>query len=141
MIHVKNSIHGMRTKWMHHLCRDAGSSSSRFIWPRLAGIIPSSLWTGMHSVSESLAAQIPQFYATIVCSYSYVNNLFYENALNPVELPHNLWSNSVFSDVNALWCQVGFCTVPDLLVDDGKINVPAVTQALRQVGCFQSPYL
>ncbi len=47
MINVKNTVHYLRVKWVHHLCSDVGLSWSSFIWPVLTVLIPTELLTGL----------------------------------------------------------------------------------------------
>ena len=98
MIHVKNTVHALRVKWMHCLCRDAGSLWSRFAWPEMSAVIPEQLWTGLCSVAEGLIAHLDPFYAHMLRSFAMTNNLMYEN-FDTSDLPQNLWGGTLFSCV------------------------------------------
>ncbi len=95
MIHVKNTFHALRVKWMHCLCNDAGSSWSRFVWPDLSVLIPEQLWTGLCLISAVHLVGLDPFYSQMVCSFAMVNDLMYEH-FDSSELPQNLWTGKVF---------------------------------------------
>ncbi len=98
MIHVKNTVHALRVKWMHHLCKDTGSSWSRFAWPEISAVIPEQLWTGLCLVPEGLITYLDPFYAYMLRSFAMTNNLMYEE-FDTSELPQNLWGGALFSCV------------------------------------------
>ncbi len=109
-------------------------------WPILTTLIPPELLQGMHSVSEKILNQLPPFYAGVVHSYVYTNNLYYE-AFDSSNLPQNLWCGKVYPYVDHNWVNAEFFTVSDLPLDGDKIDVIAVTTRLYAVGCTHSPYL
>ncbi len=95
MIHVKNSVHCLQVKWMFHLCEDIGVSWSRYAWGHVEGLIPFVLVSGIHTIREDLLLGISSFYASVLHSYAFVNNLFYE-ANGQASLPYNIWFSSIF---------------------------------------------
>ena len=103
-------------------------------------LIPPELLQGLHSVSEKILNLLPPFYAGVVQSYAYTNNLFYE-AFDSSQLPQNLWCGKVYSYVDWDWVNAGFFTVSDLPLVGDKIDVIAVTTRLQNVGCVHLPYL
>ena len=140
MMHVKNMVHSLRVKWFQQLCANCGSPWLKFIWPILTVLIPPELLQGLCSVSEKILNQLPPFYAGVVCSYVYTNNLFYE-AFNSSQLPQNLWCGKVYPYVDWDWVNAGFFTVSDLPLVGDKIDVIAVTTRLHNVGYAHLPYL
>ena len=103
-------------------------------------IIPVPLLQGLCGVSDKILDKLPPFYVTIVCSYAYVNDLYYKSEPR-MELLHNLWCGSLFPYIDQDWVAAGFYTVADLPVKGGKIDVIVVKQCLESVGCRRSLYL
>ena len=97
--------------------------------PILTALIPPELLQGLHLVSEKILNQLPPFYAGMVRSYAYTNNLFYE-AFDSSQLPQKLWCGKVYSYVDWDWVKAGFFTVSDLPLIGDKIDVIAVTTRL-----------
>ena len=90
MIHVKNVIHAMRVKWLNRLCLDRGQSWSRIAWTKITQYILDTLLPGLTGVCELDIQKVPPFYAAVLCSYYYVNSLFYKR--NPkLDLLHNIF--------------------------------------------------
>ncbi len=90
MIHIKNMVHCLRVKWMFYFCEDVGVSWPRYVWDQVEQVIPLTLLAGVRAVNENLLKSLPPFYACMICSFAFVNNLFYK--VNPeAELPHNIW--------------------------------------------------
>ncbi len=125
MIHVKNSVHCLWVKWMFHLCEDVGVSWSRYAWEHVEGLIPFVSMSGVRAIREDLLTEIPFFYASILHSYAFVNNLFYE-ANGQASLPYNIWFSSVFPFCDKNWCLAGVNTICDLPLTNGKIDFPAI---------------
>ncbi len=98
------------------------------------------LLQGLHSISDKILEKVLPFYAQILSSYTYVNNLYYES-MDTSDLPHNLWFGAACPTINYLWVHAGLCTVADLPIVNSKIDVIAVKHRLEAVGCFRSPYL
>ena len=84
--------------------------------------------------------QLPPFYAHVVRSYAYVNNIYYES-VNGCSLPHNLWCGKLYSHVDKDWVATGLYTIANLPIIQGKIDVMAIMMKLHSVGCWRSPYL
>ncbi len=103
-------------------------------------IIPYQLLQGLHTISDSILQKFPLFYANVLCSYAYTNNLYYQD-IDDSSLPQNLWCGKAFAYIDYEWITAGFFTVADLPVLDGKIDVIAVTCKLQSIGCNRSPYL
>ncbi len=139
MLHIKNQSHCLYVKWFQCLCAECGSSWSHFIWPILTEIIPVPLLQGLCSISDKILDKLQPFYATIICSYAYVNDLYYKSDPK-IELPHNLWCGSLFPYIDQDWVAAGFYTVADLPVKGGRIDVIAVKQHMESVDYRQSPY-
>ncbi len=140
MLHVKNVVHGLRVKWYLGLCTDIGFSWSQFIWPDLTALIPYQLLQGLWSVSKQILSQLPPFYAGVICSYAYVNDLYYKN-YDTSELLHNLWCGVLFLYIDPDWVKADLFTVANLPLANGKIDVMAIKQSLLLVGCSCSLYL
>ena len=113
MLHVKNVLHVLHVKWMKCLSTDLGLSWSRFIWPEIVTIYPPELYGGMRQVLESDLCVLPNFYAGVILSYCWVNDLFYKNNKN-LSLSHNVWATWKAPEVNKRWVSVGLCTLNDL---------------------------
>ncbi len=80
MLHVKNAVHVLRLKWMDRLCKDVRSSWSRWIWPQMEEIFGFHLITGVHAVHNSALSGLTPFYAAMVRSFVYVNDIFYRTS-------------------------------------------------------------
>ena len=74
-------------------------------------------------------SQLPPFYAHVIRSYAYVNNIYYES-VDRCSLPHNLWCGKLYSHVDKDWVAAGLYTIADLPIVQGKINVKAVGDLL-----------
>ena len=125
MIHVKNSVHYLQVKWMFCLCEDVGMSWSRYTWEHVEGLIPFILVSGVCAIREDLLTRIPSFYASVLHSYAFVNNLFYE-ANGQASLPYNIWFSSIFPFCDKNWYLSGVNTICDLPLAYGKIDFPSV---------------
>ena len=133
MIHVKNSVHYLRMKWMHCLCKDVGLSWLRYAWCEITGIIADQLFAGLRAVSEHVLQPLDPFYAVMLQSFAHVNNLFYTNQ-DASTLPKNLWCGEVYSHIDRHWCAASFFTSVDLPLVNGQIDVKCVTNRLKAVG-------
>ncbi len=140
MIHIKNTVHALKVKWMHCLCKDAGSSWSRFAWPEIATVIPEQLWTGLCSVPEMQIAHLDPFYAHMLRSFAMTNNLMYEE-FDTAELPQNLWGGALFSCVPQTQINAGFFTTFNLPVLSGRIDVNEVNSQLAPHGLPADSFL
>ena len=129
MIHVKNIVHSLQVQFMDRLCKDVGSSWSRYVWPKVSDIVPPDLIGGARLVQESYLTSLTPFYHSMVRSFVYVNNLFcWEN--KELSLPLNLWFITGMPSVNKTWLLAGFHMVLDLPIKSGKISITAVKSAL-----------
>ncbi len=78
MINIKSVLHMLRVKWMIRLCQDRGMSWSRIIWNKLNTCILVTLLSGLTAVVEQDIEPLPLFYCAMICSYTYVNNIFFQ---------------------------------------------------------------
>ncbi len=114
---------------MDRLCKDVGSSWSIYVWPKVSNIVPPDLIGGARLVRESYLTSLTPFYHSMVRSFAYVNNLFYQEN-KELSLPLNLWFIPGMPSVNKTWLSAGFCMVLDLPIESGKISITAVKSAL-----------
>ena len=125
---------------MHYICKDAGSSWSRFIWPQISEVIPEQLWTGLWSMTEKNLAALDPFYVAIIQLYALTNNLMYEN-FDTTGLPQNLWGGALFSQMPQNWLRAGFYTAFDLPVLSRRIDVNEVKSRLAPFGDHPDMFL
>ena len=137
MIHVKNNIYCLRVKWVNHLCQDVGSSWSRYIWWKLETVAPFGLLPGLWTINENLIQKLPPFYASMLHSYAYVNNLFYEE-IKVLSLPYNIWFSPIFPFADSWWCLAGVNMVTNIPLKDGKVDVQWI---MSVVGNHPDTYL
>ncbi len=126
---------------MDRLCKDVGSSWSWFVWLKVTAIIPWDLIGGACSIRECDLAGLTPFYAAMLCSYVFVNNLCYE--ANPVLLlPQNIWFTKLFPFIDRKWYLVSVNSILDIPLDGaGKVDLTALSSLLDQKPCqiyFQS---
>ncbi len=62
IINIKNVLSTLHVKWIHRLCKDAGLSWSRLIWPKILDLIPSRLISGLMGITEQTLQSLPPFY-------------------------------------------------------------------------------
>ena len=129
MLHVKNVLHSLQVKWMQCLSNDLGLSWSRFIWPKLSALYPPELFGGMRDVCESDLHTLPPFYAGMVRSFCWVNNLFYEKNPN-LYLSHNLWATVGAPAVYLGWKRSNLLTLMDVPKINGKVDLQGITSKL-----------
>ena len=125
MIHIKNMVHCLRVKWMFYFCEDVGVSWPRYVWDQVEQVIPLTLLAGVRAVNENLLKSLSPFYACMIHSFAFVNNLFYE--ANPeAELPHNIWFSNIFPFCDQEWYLAGVNTICDLLLTGAQIDYAGV---------------
>ena len=83
--------------------------------------IPSLLFQGLHSITETTLAGLDPFYASMIWSYALVNDLFYKKNKH-LDLPINLWGHPLSKHINKVFANSGFMTVTDLPYLHKKIN-------------------
>ncbi len=129
MLRVQDIVHTLRVKWMRCLAHDQGLTWSRFIWGPLTDVFPANLFQGLRIVTESSLQGMDPFYASMLRSYAFVNDLYYQKNKNPV-LPVNLWGHPKSPHVNKTFATSGYCTVLDLPLLKGKIDFKIIQEAL-----------
>ena len=125
---------------MVRLCKDAGSSWSQFAWGNITDLIPPDFFCGLCSISEGLLVKLSPFYTNMLHSFAHVNNLVFQS-VDVSDLPQNLWFGQVYNHIDWHWYWVGFLTVGDLPIVQGKIDLSEVTTRLCDIGCHTSPLL
>ena len=78
MLRFQDVIHTLKVKWMHQLSFDHGNLWSHYVWGDIIKQIPSMLFQGLCSVTETTLLGLDPFYASMLHSYVMVNNLFYK---------------------------------------------------------------
>ncbi len=122
MLHVKNVIHELWVKWMYQLTEDCGSTWSRYIWLTMCQRIPAGLFQGLCQLPESALCGLDNFYALMVHSYAYVNDLFYKKS-DELQLPINIFCHPDSPKINFNMSHAGFNTLYDLpLTSENKID-------------------
>ncbi len=121
ILHVKNAIHVLRVKWMQHFCVDMGLTWSRLVWPTITHRILPNLFQGLCCVPELVICGLDPFYSSMLCSYTYVNNLFYK-ANKKLDLPINLWGHPKSKNINIQMCHQNYFIVADLPLTSGIID-------------------
>ncbi len=113
MINVKNVVHVLRVKWMDRLCKDAGSSWSRFAWAHLTNILAPKMITSLTGIDENTLSSLLKFYRAVVYSYCYVNCLFYTKNQG-LPLSYNLFGTKNHPLIRMKRLHLGLCTAFDL---------------------------
>ncbi len=95
---------------------------------------------GIRRIRESNLHILSPFYQSMLRSYAYLNNLFYE--ANTTELlPRNIWLTSQFPFIDKDWHLAGINTLSDLPLANGKIVISYVWDRLLSSGAKSSCYL
>ena len=105
------------------------------MWPKILAIIPWDLISRVCSIRECDLAGLMPFYAAMLHSYVFVNNLFYE--ANPaLLLPQNIWFTKLFPFVDRKWYLVSVNSILDIPLDGaGKVDLTALSLLLDQKPC------
>ncbi len=141
MLHVKNVVHNLRVKWMAQLSLDRGFTWSRMIWLRITTKMPSMLLQGLRHVLESCLQEMDPFYAQILQSYTYLNNLFYSGNKS-LDLPINLWGHPKLKNINYHFCHLDFYTLADLpLTSNNQINHIEIQNKFKENKIHYSSFL
>ena len=141
MINVNNAVHLIWVKWYDRLCRDVGSSWSRFAWDKLAEFILVSMLGGIRKVRESDLHMLTPFYHSIVHSFAHVNNLFFE-ANSSESLPQLIWFRPAFPFLDCEWSNAGLISLNDLpLSSGGQIDVIKIWNMLSSTHGRATCYL
>ncbi len=130
MLNVKNVVHVLQVKWMIRLYSDLRSMWSRHIWLCFDNLVPLELISGLRCLSESEIQKLPPFYASILRSYIYVNNLFYESSKDKT-LQINLWGTTGQAKIKCDWYAAGYFTIVDLPIQVGKLDFGVIADQLR----------
>ena len=77
MINIKNVLSTLHVKCIDRLCKDAGLSWLRLIWPKILGQIPPTLISGLMGITEPTLHSLSPFYCSTFQSFVYVNDLIY----------------------------------------------------------------
>ncbi len=126
MIDICRIIYSLQMKWIARLCKDHGLSWSQVIWDKVTSCIPAFLLPGLTAVTERDIQELPPFYRSTICSFAYVNSLFYEKN-NKLPLQQNLFGTTFAPIIQHRWVKSGLLTLSDLPIQDGKINFGAVS--------------
>ncbi len=101
------------------------------MWNDITSQVPNSLFQGLQAITETDLNSLDNFYASMLCSYSHVNNLFYERNKNKSSsLPVNLWGHPKSHHIFFPMAVSGFCTTGDLPLIQGKIDFGEVQRQL-----------
>ncbi len=106
---------------MHQLSSDHRDSWSHYAWRDITKQIPPMLFQGLRTVMEMTLMGLDPFYASMLCSYVMVNDLFYKRNKH-MTLPVNLWGHPLAKQINYGFTTSGFFTVADLPTIWNKIN-------------------
>ncbi len=86
-----------------------------------------TLFQGLRAVTETDLVGLDNFYASMLHSYNFVNNLFYEwNKNKSSSLPVNLWGHPKSRHIHLPLALSGICTIGDLPLIHGKIDFSEV---------------
>ena len=95
---------------------------------------------GLRLISQTLLSCLPPFYAGMLSSFAYVNNLFYQS-IDTSCLPQNLWLGCVNNFIDYKWCAASYLTAGDLPTVDSKLDLIQIIDKLMSFGSMVSPYL
>ncbi len=87
------------------------------------------LFQGLCSVTETTLLGMDPFYASMLCSYAMVNDLYYRKNKH-LTLLVNLWGHPLSKQINHDFTMAGFFTVTDLPITQNKINFAQIQNIL-----------
>ncbi len=132
MINIKNILSTLHVKWIDRLCKDAGLSWLRLIWPKILDHIPPMLISGLMGITEPTLHSLSPFYCSAFRSFVYVNDLFYSQNWH-VALPYNLYGTHLHPKIKHKWVQVGLLTVADLPLDGNCLSYDQIWSLFNSV--------
>ena len=83
--------------------------------------LPITLLPGLIAISEQDIACFSPFYHSVLCSYAFVNSLFFQQN-SKLQLQHNLFGTTFALRIRWQWVTAGLLTISDLPVIAGKID-------------------
>ncbi len=131
MINIKNVLSTLHVKWIDRLCKDV-LSWLRLIWPKILGLIPPTLISGLTGITEQTLQSLSPFYCSAFQSFVYVYDLFYSQNRNSA-LPHNLYGTHLHPKIKHKWVHVRLLTVVDLPLDGNCLSYDQIRSCFTSV--------
>ena len=112
-------------------------SWSRIIWNKLNNCILITLLSGLTAVVEQDIDPLPLFYRAMICSYTHINNLFFQ-CNEKLQLQWNLFGTIFAPRIKWSWVCARYLMLSDLPTCQGKLDF---AQIATHVGTSADLYL